>query len=123
MKFFERIYPIATAIIIVLLVLYFSPTDVTGRYDHKKAMAVLDINQDQQLDNSEMDAVFEFMEKAGVQDNIALDDIDAQHRDFLKLIDMDEDGILNADEKANAQAHIKSLDKDLDGFISLKELK
>ncbi|MEM7161108.1 MAG: EF-hand domain-containing protein [Bacteroidota bacterium] len=124
MKAFEKIFPIATAVIIVLLVVYFSPTDLTGRYNHKKAMSALDSNGDQQLDNSEIENLDIFLNKLDMtSEGISLNSLDIEHRDLIKVIDTDHNGLLSESEMKNAKAHLISLDKDGDQLISLKELK
>ena len=124
MKAFEKIFPIATAIIIVLLVVYFSPTDLTGRYNHKNAMASLDANGDQQLDESEIETLDLFIaEISKNMDSISIKSVDIEHRDLTRVIDKDKDNFLSKEEIENGKALLKSLDKDGDELISLKELK
>lgn len=124
MKFFERFYPFMTAAIILMLVIYFSPTDLTGRYDNTKAMATLDVNGNEVLESSEISSVSTFFMALDKNNDKSIDFTEClDHMDLASLLDINGNEKLDLSELENAQTVLNGLDKDGDGAISLKELK
>lgn len=124
MKFFERFYPFLTAAIIILLVIYLSPTDLTGRYDNTKAMASLDVNGNEILESSEISSVRSFFMELDKNDDNSTDFTEClDHLDLASLLDINEDHKLDLSELENAQSILNGLDRNEDGDIDLKELK
>ena len=124
MKLFERIFPIATAIIIIWLVVYFSPTDLTGRYNGKNAMATLDLNDDQELSLEEIKQLPALIKGMDTDLNGELSESEyAKHKDLFSLLDQNEDNVLGAQEIFVCVKTITEKDQNQDGVVSLKELK
>ena len=124
MKFFERFYPFMTAVIIVMLVIYFSPTDLTGRYDNAKAMASLDVNGNEILESSEIASVSSFFRDLDKNKDKSTDFTEClEHMDLASLLDINEDEKLDLFELENAEIVLKGRDENGDGNIDLKELK
>jgi len=110
-------------VLIVMLVLYLAPTDVTGRFDSKKAMATIDQNADERLDASEIQSVIAFIDNVNPALNASIEEMPNEHRDLFRVIDKDKDGLFSLNEKLEAASFLRSLDEDEDGFVSIKELK
>ena len=124
MKFFERFYPFLTAAIIILLVIYLSPTDLTGRYDKTKAMSSLDTDNDEALSKSEIENVSSLFSKLDANNDGSIQFTECtDHLDLAMVLDTDKDEILSSEELSEASQRLLARDKNADGALSLKELK
>ncbi|NND76829.1 MAG: hypothetical protein HKN39_01440 [Flavobacteriales bacterium] len=124
MKFFERLYPFITAAIIIILVIYFSPTDLTGRYDPKKAMSSLDMDSNDELSNeeiSELNDMLYTLDRDGDEKVTFTECTD--HLDLARLLDRNKDEVIDKNEIAGSMEFLLSLDKDNNGSLTAKELK